>query len=116
MRLICPLLVPLLPDNATAMPAMYPGNGDTTDDNLSDDEVLNGSVASAGHLSIRFNSSDEDGVSSNMPDGQDVDGESPGMSKNSYHYICDFLHLTLSIIRSHSLHSNTLRTSLSNFI
>ena len=91
MRLICPLLVPLLPDNATAVP----GNGDTTDDNLSDDEVLNGSVASAGHLSIRFNSSDEDGVSSNMPDGQDVDGESPGMPKNSYHYICDFLHLIL---------------------
>ena len=83
MRLICLLLVPLLPDNATAMPAMYPGNGDTTDDNLSDDEVLNGSVASAGHLSIRFNSSNEDGVSSNMPDGQDVDGESPVFLKSS---------------------------------
>lgn len=61
------------------MPAAYPSNGNSTDDNLSDDEVLNDSVASSGQLSFRFNSNNEGGVSSNMPDGHEIDGEDPGM-------------------------------------
>lgn len=79
MRLTCHFLVPLLPGNTTESPPAYQDNGDSTDDNLeSDDEVLNDNVASGGQLSFRFNSGNNEGVSSNLPEGQVVDGESPG--------------------------------------